>query len=860
MRNFRRERSGSPSRILLVIFTILIITAAVTGSSFAANGDPVDTIANPAGTTITFFDYWFYDNNGNSATGYYNTGINTNHDLHFVSSGGTGINAWTGSGAGALQGIIKPLLGEDGYPALASGSEESLAYLFDPNPIDYNFNDRDLPAKRVYPTSFLFSVSDDGHYMFNSEIHNAVMNRDTNELTVTEQTNGQFFPFNNGRTPTNTNPDGWYFGVHINSEFSIPYDGMVLNPSGQYQQMVFDFTGDDDVWVFIDGILIGDAGGIHDEQELHINFTTGDVNVYNHANHSNQHPTTIYDMVVAAIGEEEALSRFAWKEEEDGTYKTFGGNTYHTLDFFYLERGANLSNMEMSYNLVSTYHFSGHKALYRTNDTDETVLQRNQFRYKLTGYPITDESGETVVMEAIMPKNRPSSLVIWEPNYDNTKVLTEENVAQEPFLKELIVGNSPDGNINFGNADLNGGMDDPDSEFSRYFGKTFRYKCEELPPEDAIWDPETRTYSYHGETIYPNVNGNYTFDGIVYDGTVYYFEATVAPEGWLNKKYYADETFTTETQISFSNFSNLYNSIGRANLNAYKKYYTLYNETVNPALNQFTFKLTDITDPANPVVIEAAHGNDGNGRVAFNQILYSLDTDIPDGETEAVKVYKIEENPGTHNLILYSNEVYYAQVTLTDNILDGSMSVGIKYFRDEACTQEVPAAEVTFTNRVKALTIDKTIAGNIGDKEKTFSYTLTMPEMVGQTVFYSTDGGETHESVTFDETGKTTFTLGHLDQITFYEVWGDFTVVETDPGEYDVTWQAWHAGENQPISGTDTAEGIVRLVDKISYTNTLEVTPPTGVNDRPAGAFAGIAAAFLMLLIPGIGKVRKEND
>lgn len=135
-----------------------------------------------------------------------------------------------------------------------------------------------------------------------------------------------------------------------------------------------------------------------------------------------------------------------------------------------------------------------------------------------------------------------------------------------------------------------------------------------------------------------------------------------------------------------------------------------------------------------------------------------------------------------------------------------------------------------------------------------------MPEMAGQTVLYSTDGGETHESVTFDETGKTTFTLGHLDQIRFYEVWGNFTVVETDPGEYDVTWQAWHAGENQPISGTDTAEGIVRLVDKISYTNTLEVTPPTGVNDRPAGAFAGIAAAFLMLLIPGIGKIRKEND
>lgn len=375
LRNFRRERSGSPSRILLVIFTILVITAAVTGSTFAANGDPVDTIANPAGTTITFFDYWIYAN-GVSTSALNLTGINENHDLHFRTGSDTADwNQWTGAGGGALQGILKPVLGEDGYPILAVGSEESLAYLFDPNPLDYDYNGTALPAKRVYPTSFMFSVSDDGHYMFNSEIHNAVMNRDTNELTVTEQTNGYFFPFNNGQMPTSANPDGWFFGVHINTEFSIPYDGMVLNPSGNYQEMVFDFTGDDDVWVFIDGILIGDAGGIHDEQDLHINFTTGDVNVYNHANHNHEHPTTIYQMIVDAIGEEEALSRFAWKEEEDGTYKTFGGNTYHTLDFFYLERGANISNMEMSYNLVSTYHFSGHKSLYRTNDSDETVLQ-----------------------------------------------------------------------------------------------------------------------------------------------------------------------------------------------------------------------------------------------------------------------------------------------------------------------------------------------------------------------------------------------------------------------------------------------------------------------------------------------------
>ena len=869
MKYIRRERNGNPCRLILNIIIILLITASAVSSALAETGDPIETIANPAGTTITFFDYWFYDNKGKSATGYYNTGINKDHDFQFRSGGGTGINAFTGQGGDAKRGIVKPVLGTDGFPVLASGSQESLAYLFNNDPIDYDYNGTDLPAKRVYPVNFMFMVEEDGHYTFNSEFNKAVIRRDPdtfealdpapfspdNPADITERpsTDGQFFPFNNGERPTDSNPDGWYFGAHVKSDFSIPYDGMVLNPSGRYQPMVFDFEGDDDVWFYIDGILIGDVGGIHNTMELHVNFTTGDVSTKNHLYNTHEFETTIYQMVVNAIGEEEAQSRFHWKEEEDGTYKTFAGNTYHTLDFFYLERGANRSNMEMRFNLVSTYHFSAHKSLHKSNSEDEEALRRNQFRYKLTGYPITDEEGR-VVMEAVMPKKRPSPQVIWEPNYDPTKILLEENVSQVPFLKELIVGNSADGNVNFGNTDLDDGI-----EFDRYVGKTFRYKCEELPPADAVWNEATRTYTYHGETIYPNVNGNYEFDGIVYDGTVYYFEATVNPEGWVDKQYFTDATFTTHTNVAFSNFDNLYHSVGRANLKAYKRYYTYYNEHVNPDLNQFTFKLTDITDPANPVVIEASHGNEGNGRVAFNQILYTLDHDIPAHETTAVKIYKIEENNGGHNLIMYSNEVYYAKVTLTDDE-DGSISVDIKYYSDEACTNEVPAAEVTFTNKVKALTIDKTIAGNIGDKNRIFNYTLTMPEMAGQTVLYSTDDGETHSSVTFDDSGVTRFTLGHLDEITFYEVWGNFTVTETDPGNYTVTWQAWHAGDNRPISGDHTAEGVVRLVDRISYTNTLDATPPTGIRERNTAAFTGLAAAFLLLFIMRIGKGRKQND
>lgn len=857
MRDFRRERSGKPSRLLLVLFTILIITSAVTGTARAANGDPVDTIANPAGTTITLFDYWIYDNNGRNTASYYPYGINQGHDLLFR---GTGNNApgawniWTGSGAGAYQGIVQNVLGTDGYPVLAVGTQaESLAYLFNPDNIDIN----NQPVKRVYPIGEMFTVESDGHYSFNSTIHKGVLNPD-GTLSVTEQTNGQFFPFG---TPTNTNPTGWFFGAHINSEFSIPYDHMVLNPSGEYQEMVFNFTGDDDVWVFIDGILIGDAGGIHDTQDLDINFTTGDVLVKNTANGSNRHETTIYKMVVAAIGEEEAQRRFLWKEEPDGSYKTFAGNTYHTLDFFYLERGGNLSNMEMRYNLVSTYHFSAHKALHRANSQSEQVLQENQFRYKLSGYPITDEnypitdvSGQTVRIEAVMPKEQPDPDVIWIPNYDHTKPLTEDNVAQEPFVKTLIVGNSADGNINFGNTDLHGAQDDPDSEFSRYMGKTFRYVCEELPPVGAELNPDGITYTYKGEIISPDENGYYMFDGIVYDKTVYYFEATVAPEGWVNKRYYTDDTYTNRAHVSFSNFDNMYNSVGRANLAGNKKYQTESGIPVPLDARQFSLKLTNITDPANPKVVQQEAFNDGDGTVAFDQIRYTLEKDIPSGQSTAVFTYKIEENPGTSASITYSDAVYYARVTVTD-IGGGVLTTQVKYYSDPQFQTEVEQAAVIFTNEVTSLSIDKTVAGNIGSKNRNFSFTLNMPEMAGKRVKYSTDGGRTLNEIVFDDNGQTAFTLRHLDKIIFYEVAGSFTVTETNPGDYTVTW----ATDDNSTSNTPEATGTVPEIKEVSYTDTLDVNPPTGIRDQITAALTGIAAAFLLLLITQIGKGRKKN-
>lgn len=169
----------------------------------------------------------------------------------------------------------------------------------------------------------------------------------------------------------------------MSSRFVQPTDGK----TNAGEPMTFEFAGDDDVWVFIDDVLVGDIGGIHTSAKLTIDFQTGEIKVNDSLN-----GTLLRKFQEAGRG----TSGF--------TGNTFANDTSHTLKFFYLERGATDSNMKLKYNLVTVPESDIIKfdqdgglvegaqfALYKTDEhfTDTTTDQKY-----LLGSGTTDADGQ----------------------------------------------------------------------------------------------------------------------------------------------------------------------------------------------------------------------------------------------------------------------------------------------------------------------------------------------------------------------------------------------------------------------------------------------------------------------------------
>ena len=290
------------------------------------------------------------------------------------------------------QEYLKKNLSKENYPVLNNGT--SLKYLFDKT------NARNGVTAYKNLSGLLYK--EDGYNVYDSERYHAQL--EGNKIAVYNARlspawntfdYGNFLPFNpeaskmyNG---TNNSVSGGrgktdlWFGMNLAFKFMQPKDGKIAD-----EPMIFDFRGDDDVWVFIDGVKVLDIGGIHPRKAGSINFNTGVVKVEGIAD------TTLSELYEEAYIEsykeengrepsrqkiDEYLSGI-FKKDGNGKYTTYKNFDVHDFEFFYLERGGGASNCRIKFN-IPTVDAEDIIISKEIENYDEDAYSDVEFSYKL---------------------------------------------------------------------------------------------------------------------------------------------------------------------------------------------------------------------------------------------------------------------------------------------------------------------------------------------------------------------------------------------------------------------------------------------------------------------------------------------
>lgn len=277
------------------------------------------------------------------------------------------------NGNNATQGLVADQLNNNSLQLETESNGTVLAPFFDKDFLNGN-NSKNTVLGKVYENVTFPFVKKGMYWTFDSADNKAdnknlqlkyddtdkyfLQSNDTavNGHTTTEETkNGNYFPLNSSDQSGDASRLNYGFGQKFDLKFRLTSDGKVVNPdnNNEKENIKFNFSGDDDVWVFIDGQLVLDIGGDHGVVNGEIDFAEKKATVSSVKNASSNGATS------------NVVKTFSNKLNTQGYF-----TKEHTLTMFYMERGLWESNMKITFNFPQENKLTVEKEVDTTEAND----------------------------------------------------------------------------------------------------------------------------------------------------------------------------------------------------------------------------------------------------------------------------------------------------------------------------------------------------------------------------------------------------------------------------------------------------------------------------------------------------------
>ena len=276
------------------------------------------------------------------------------------------------------------LQGENSKKAKLGNVYKEVSFPFTQDEVFKDTDDNEKGVKYWYfdsdkTTLYLKNDPDNGGYFLQKQdaqkSQSKNLKSDSTPVQVKKKINGEekmvdtygFFPFNSGASENQASTYNYGFGAKLQFQFTLTSDGTVKDDNGNNIPIKFFFSGDDDVWVYIDGKLALDVGGDHGKASGLLEFgadTNGNNNYTSYVSDIKESNNTVYgsgaEKTVTYLGNK---ITFKYKSKETTTLKP----GTHTLTMYYMERGMWESNMAVAFNFLDNNELQVQKQVVLKN-------------------------------------------------------------------------------------------------------------------------------------------------------------------------------------------------------------------------------------------------------------------------------------------------------------------------------------------------------------------------------------------------------------------------------------------------------------------------------------------------------------